>query len=123
MMRIYLLLFCSLIGFVSSCGNKNKMPEGILKRDKMQAVMWDVLRADVFTRDFIIKDTSKKAVEENLKLQLDIFSIHHISKEEFYKSFNYYKLNTDLMKEMMDTLIIKAERNKEKIKVKPLLTE
>ncbi len=123
MMRIYLLLFYSLIGFVSSCENKNTMPEGILQRDKMQAVMWDVLKADVFTRDFIIKDTSKKAVEENLKLQLDIFAIHHISKDEFYKSFNYYKLNTGLMKEMMDSMIVKAERNKEKIKVKPLLTE
>jgi len=116
MMRIFILLLCSLAAVCSSCRDKNKIPEGILKPDKMQAVMWDVVRADIFTRDFIIKDTAKNATEENLKLQQEIFAIHHISKEDFYKSYNYYNLNTGLMKAVMDSMINKAEKKKEKTK-------
>ena len=58
MIRAKLILLITVI-FIS-CGNKNNLPPGILKPDKMQAVLWDVIRADAFTTDFIKKDSSKK---------------------------------------------------------------
>ncbi len=80
----------------------------------MQAVLWDVIKADAFTTGFIKKDSAKDAVQENLKLQQKIFTIHHISKQDFYTSYDYYKLNPDLFKIMMDSMIAKAERDKQK---------
>lgn len=122
MIRTCIVLF-SLITFFS-CGNKNKIPSGILKPDKMQAVLWDVIRADAFTAEFIKKDSAKDAVQENLKLQQKIFAIHHISKDDFYKSYGYYKSNAGQFKVMMDSMIVQAERNKNKnLKIKPLLAE
>ncbi|HMK05317.1 MAG TPA: DUF4296 domain-containing protein [Ferruginibacter sp.] len=103
---------------LASCGKKNPIPPGILVPDKMQAVLWDVIRADAFTTDFIKKDSAKNAAEENIGLQQKIFSMHHVSKEDFYTSYDYYKLNTTLMKDMIDTMLVRAERERSK---KPVL--
>ena len=122
MIRICMVFFCLII-FIS-CGNKNKIPPGILKPDKMQVVLWDVIKADAFTREFIKKDSSKDAVHENLKLQEEIFAIHHISKQDFYTSYNYYKSNPGHLKIMIDSIIAKGERDKfRNLKAKPLPVE
>jgi len=99
---------------LASCGKKDKIPPGILEPDKMQAVLWDVIRADAFTTGFIKKDSAKNATAENVALQQKIFSIHHVSKEDFYKSYDYYKSNTVIMKDMIDTMLKRAERDRNK---------
>ena len=78
----------------------------------MQAVLWDVIKAEAFTTDYIKKDSAKNAAAENLKLQQQIFAIHKISKADFYNSYDYYKTNTVVFKKIVDSMIAKAERNK-----------
>lgn len=95
-----------------SCQSKNAVPAGILKPAKMQTVLWDMLRADAFTYEFITKDSAKKPEAENVKLQQQIFTVHKISKDEFYKSYEFYKSHPDLMQTMLDSLINKATRDK-----------
>ena len=122
MIRNCLVFFCLII-FIS-CGNKNKIPPGILKPDKMQVVLWDVIKADAFTKEFIKKDSSKDAVHENLKLQEEIFAIHHISKQDFYTSYDYYKSNPGQLKVMIDSIIANGGRDKGRtIKAKPIQAE
>lgn len=113
------LSFFLMLAFLLSCGNKSEQESGILKPDKMQAVLWDVIRADAFTTEYIKKDSSKNDVEENLKLQQQIFAIHHVSKEDFYKSFEYYKRNSGLLKPIMDSMVNQADK-KQTNKTKPL---
>ncbi len=103
-------LICTI--FLFSCGNKQAIPPGILNPAAMQKVMWDVLRADAFTFDFIKRDAAKKPEAENVLLQQQIFATHKISKEEFYKSYEYYKSHPDLMQPMLDSMINKATREK-----------
>lgn len=110
MMRNYLLFFCLTV-FIS-CGNKNKIPEGVLTPDKMQAVLWDVIKADAFTGEIVRKDSAKKTADVNLKLQQEIFTIYKITRNDFYKSYDYYKENPGKLKVIMDSMIIQAERNK-----------
>jgi hypothetical protein len=110
MMRITILL--AGLALIISCNNKDKLPGGILKPDKMQAVLWDVIKADVFTTEFIKKDSTKNAAAENLKLQQQIFAMHKISKADFYESYDYYKSNTEEFKKVVDSMVIRAERNK-----------
>jgi len=98
--------------FLLSCRDKNAVPAGILKPAKMQTVLWDVLRADAFTFEFITRDSAKKPELENVKLQQQIFAVHKISKDEFYKSFEYYKAHPDVMQPMLDSMINKATRDK-----------
>ena len=80
----------------------------------MQAVLWDVIKADAFTAEIIKKDSAKNGTEENLKLQQEIFTIHQTTKDIFYKSYDYYKANPGQLKIIMDSIIIQSERNKSK---------
>lgn len=112
MMRNCIVFFCLLI-FIS-CGNKNKIPEGVLKPDIMQAILWDVIKADAFTAEIIRKDSVKKTADVNLKLQQEIFTIHKITRENFYKSYDYYKENPGKLKVILDSIIMQAERYKAK---------
>lgn len=119
MMRSCILLLSLFL--VTSMGCKEKTPSGILEPERMKAVLWDVIKADAFTNEFIKKDSSNDAVKENVKLQQQIFAIHKISKKEFYDSYGYYKTNTVLFKNMLDSMVVQAERDKNKPEIiKPL---
>ena len=89
------------------------IPKDILPPETMQAVYWDYLRADIMANEYVTRDSSKNDSLENAKLQLQVFKIHKITKEEFYKSYEYYLNHQALMKDMLDTMLV---RNKDKAK-------
>ncbi len=98
--------------FLFSCGDKSQIPSEIITPDKMQLVLFDVLRADAFVFDFIKKDSTKNVEEESIKLQQQIFIVHKVTKEAFYKSYDFYKTRPDLMLPLLDSMINKATRDK-----------
>jgi hypothetical protein len=98
-----------------SC-SKSKLPSGVLEPEKMQAVYWDYLQADVFANEFVRKDSSKSPELENARLLKKIFNFHHISKETFFKSYQYYLNHQVLMKDMIDTMLVRQKREEEKPK-------
>lgn len=104
-------LFASIL-FLFSCGNKTNVPGGILKKEKMETVLWDVFQADAFAFQFVTKDSSKVPEAEMAKIQLEIFSKHNTTREEFYKSFSYYKNHPDILQPMLDSMITKYTRDK-----------
>ncbi|MFT3908604.1 MAG: DUF4296 domain-containing protein [Ferruginibacter sp.] len=95
-----------------SCGKKKTVPDGILEPRKMQSVFWDYIRADAYSRDFIKKDSTKNDTTENIKLQNRIFGFYKISRDDFYKSYDYYTVHPDLMNALMDSMIAKQNRFK-----------
>jgi Domain of unknown function (DUF4296) len=104
----------ALIGtvFLFSCGGKNDIPSGIIKPAKMQLVLFDILRADAFVFEFAKKDSTKNPEVESVRLQQQIFTVHEVSKDEFYKSYDFYKTHPDLMQPLLDSMINKATRDK-----------
>lgn len=120
MRRICILFYVAIS--LNACSSKDEVPSTILKPDKMQAVLWDVIKAQAFTDQFVKRDTSKDAVKKNLELQQEIFDLHHVSKEEFYKSYDYYRNNAGLLNQVLDSIIAQDERNK-KVKIKPFQAE
>ncbi len=98
--------------FITSCANKGGTPSGILDKEKMQSVMWDIIRAEAFTDQFIKKDSSKNVLLENIQLQAKIFSIHKVSREQYDKSYAYYFSHTDLIRVVLDSMTAKAERER-----------
>lgn len=93
---ILLFIFCS-------C-NANKIPDDILPPDKMQEVLWDMIRADEFLVSYVIKDTSVDRKTESIKLYEKVFDVHDISKTAFEKSFKYYQLHPKNLQPIMDSL-------------------
>lgn len=104
MIRI-LLIFITVISFFIACKKKDNSSDGILPEAKMQAVLWDMIRADHFLNNYmIVKDTSLKKKEAGIKQYNQILQIHNISEETFKKSFAYYRSNPKMMWTMMDSL-------------------
>lgn len=112
-MRIIVVFI--LIISLSGCRDKDGLPSGILKKDKMQAVLWDMLQAESYTTQFIKKDSSKNSLLENAKLQQQIFAIHKITKQDFYESYDYYKDHIELMRVLLDSITASGEREKYKV--------
>ena len=108
-------IWCGLLLFLISCGDK-QVPEGkILSSDKMQSVMWDILQAEAYTDLYLKKDSSKNIYLQNAGLQKKIFLLHKISKEDFYKSYDYYSNHSTDMRILLDSISVKAERNRSKM--------
>ena len=104
---IVLIAFCA-----ASCKDKNALPAGILSKEKMQAVLWDVIRAEAFTNSYIKKDTTKNKnlVLEDAKLQHQIFAINNVTKDEFYTSYDYYRMHPDLLLAVLDSIDTKNSK-------------
>ncbi|MEP7141968.1 MAG: DUF4296 domain-containing protein [Ferruginibacter sp.] len=106
---VAIVLIC-LIG----CSRKSGSFPGLLGKEKMQAVMWDIIQADAFTEQFTKKDSLKKAPVENMQLQNKIFALHQVTRDDFYKSYDYYISHSDLMKSILDSMAAKNERDRAK---------
>ncbi|MBS1510497.1 MAG: DUF4296 domain-containing protein [Bacteroidetes bacterium] len=113
MRKSAVLLFAVIL--LVACTGSNDVPSGILKPVKMQAVLWDVMRADAFSFEYIRRDSSKNTEAENVKIQQQIFAVHQTNKDEFYKSFDYYRTHTDLFQPLLDSMVNKANREKYKL--------
>ena len=103
-MRTGLFITCCLF-IISGCKENNRIPGDIIPPKKMQAILWDMMRADEFLGDFVLpKDSGLDKRNESSRLYGQVFSIHHISKEQFGESFTFYKTHPALFKVIMDSL-------------------
>ncbi len=95
---VFLLLF--------SC-TEVKLADNILSQQEMEIILWEQMRADAFTKEFISKDNLKDLSLENDKLQQKIFAKYKVDKNDFYKTYQYYLKHEDLMKNVLDSIILK----------------
>jgi len=97
------------------CNDVDKAPSNLLAKEKMQLVMWDLLEANSFTQRYIKMDSLKNPAIENLQMQQQIFQLHKVSKDDFYKSYDYYSSHPDQMRILLDSIVAIGERNKIKM--------
>ena len=70
----------------------------------MQAVLTDILVADVLNNERILKDTSLKLPAEDASYFLRIFQLHNTTRNEFSRSYNFYLKRPDLLKVITDSV-------------------
>lgn len=58
------------------------------------------------------KDSLRNPELENAELQNKIFELHKVTRSDYYKSYNYYITQTDIMTVLLDSMIAKAERDR-----------
>lgn len=115
-----------LVGFILTlllwigCKDKDGFPSGVLKPHTMQLVFWDLIRADVYTAQFIKKDVLKKDTLENARLQQQVFAHHEVTKEAFYASYQYYLDHGNLMRALLDSLSAQGEKERYQRENQPL---
>ena len=101
-MRIFIFLILSV--FVSGCIRDKKIPKGIISQNEMRKIMWDLMRADAYVADFIMKDSTRNRKTESAVLYEQIFSMHSTTQEAFIKSRDFYLRRPDLLKVITDSL-------------------
>jgi hypothetical protein len=108
---IGIIIFCFSVG----CTNQYKVPSNILPREKMEAVLWDMIVADRYSSAILIKDTTKNTREETFKMYEQVFSIHKVTRQQFVKSFKWYLERPDIAQVMLDSLAAGANRRREEM--------
>ena len=104
------VFICLFIVSLYACGGPG-IPKDVMKKDKMELVMWDILQADDFVREYMInRDSTLDDTAEYINMYERVFRMHNTSREEFARSFNYYREHPVLMKEVMDTMYNKFQR-------------
>jgi hypothetical protein len=107
-MRILFAIFIFSFAFYC-CSEKQVRDASILSEKQMSDIMWDMLRADMYVQDFILKDSTKKKNEESTRLYDEIFRIHRVTADQFKKSLNYYQANPSTFKPILDSLVTKQK--------------
>ncbi len=88
-MRFLCAVYCLLL--IAACSGK-KVPKGILEPEKMQEVMWDMIRAGEFLNGYVLyRDTFTNNVAESQRWYNKVYELHNVTKEEFVRSYAYYK--------------------------------
>ena len=104
MKRTVLILFCC-AALLQACSDKSKLPEGVLPQAKMQAVMWDMIRAADFLNNYVFyRQQNVDKAAESEKWNNKIFQMHKITREQFDASYRYYQQHPPLMKAIMDSI-------------------
>ena len=42
-----------------ACGESKEVPKDVIPQEKMQLILWDMILADRYSNQFLIKDTAK----------------------------------------------------------------
>ena len=115
----FFLLFTVLL-FIT-CSHKKKIPDGVLSQEKMENILWDMIRADEFVLNYLSRDTTRNRQQESIKLYEQIFAIHDINQEKFEKSFSFYGKHPELLRPLMDSLEKRKKLEGEKSRNNPYM--
>ena len=97
-------VFISLLLLVFGCVRSDRVPKNIIPQNEMRKIMWDLMRADAYVSDFIMKDSTRDKKTESALLYEKIFAIHSTTQEAFKKSMAFYETRPDLLKVITDSL-------------------
>lgn len=109
-MKRFDLFFIALLFFFSCSNKEDQVPEGILVQDKMQKVMWDIMRADELVNYQAGLDSTINTKQKSIELYSQIFAIHKISEQEFKRSFTYYQKEPGQLRIVLDSLRTRTEK-------------
>ncbi len=106
-----IILFFYLTAMLS-CKEKKDMtiPENIIAKDKMTAVLLDVhiLEASMGLNMIRTNDT----IKSDTNLFYTVFENHQITKKQYDESMDFYMKNPKLLDEVYDSVLVKLEEKK-----------
>lgn len=106
-MRGYTIL---LVLLMCSCSQQKE--QKYIAPEKMKLVVWDLVKAGELYTQKMISDSLLRKSREETRLYAQVFSIHGITKQDFFASYRYYEAHPVLFKTLIDS--IEAYGNREK---------
>ena len=102
------VVFCMI---AAGCSDKS-VPSGILPREKMEIVLWDMIQADQYAV-VLAKDSAAHIADlkaERLRLYDQVFRLHDVSRDKFRKSYQYYSDHPELSQDLFDSLLVRGNK-------------
>ena len=84
----------------------------VIPFNDMKMIMWDMMKADEWYIRQFLKDSTLKTQKENIRLYEQVFAIHGITREKFYKSFQFYESRPPEFKLLLDSVELYANRER-----------
>lgn len=110
-MRNRIVMGLALLFLITGCTDKDETPSGILPREEMGNILWDMVQADQYADIAVMKDTARTNKKiETLKLYDMVLRMHNVSRDQFKQSFQFYKDRPDLTRPMFDSLLARGNR-------------
>jgi hypothetical protein len=97
-------LLMGLICNLYSCSNNNNIPKDIVSFDKMKLVLWDDTKAQVYAKEILSRDSLVNDTLWYRAMKEKILQHHHISKEQYEKSYRYYSMHPELFIRLTDSI-------------------
>ncbi len=91
---------------------KNYLSE-ILPVDSMKIIVWHLIEAGDYSTFLKEKDTTVKSLDTKYFSQ--VLKLHHIDKNKFFKSFNYYQSHPYFNNILFDSVNAYASRQRNEI--------
>ena len=106
-------LFFIILGcLLSACSEQNDIPGDVIQPKQMEKIVWDMLLADETALQNKLKDTALNMKAESFRLYDHVFAIHNISREHFYKSYEYYQKHPLLYQSLIKSVKSIAEKER-----------
>ena len=82
----------------------------MIQPEKMEDVLWDVMRVQFLAEQKAAADTSVNQEEELNKLTEKVFSIHEVTVKKFDDSYNWYVKHPTLLKRIFDSMQVRKQK-------------
>jgi hypothetical protein len=96
-----------------SCGRGGRVQPGIIQEDKMDSLFWELSLAEDYATTYLAKDSARNKNDEILKEYEKVFAIHHVTRDEFRKSYDYYRSRPEIFKKLIDSTNARAQRRRQ----------
>jgi hypothetical protein len=113
--------FCCLLLF--ACQQKANPKAKIYAPEKMQQIIWDLVKANDFVGNFVRKDTTIDYKTASIKQYQTVFAIHNTNRDEFLYNYRHYTSQPALFHEVMDSLNAAAVRSRASVYIKDSATK
>ena len=95
---------------LAACSGKPEIPENVLSLEKMEAITWDLIRADGVLSHTVRSDSTVNELEKRSGLYQQVLQVHGISKEDYKRSLRFYESRPDLFREVFNSMQKKANK-------------
>ncbi len=109
-----LLIFLWLL----SCNPYDRIPGDVIGKEKMGRILFEIGMAEGHMETYYFSDSSRNR-DSLLKTELQkVLAIHKVSQPVFIHSYAFYKSRPHILKEVVDSMQVHAQRNQQKIYLK-----
>jgi hypothetical protein len=87
-----------------ACRDPAKIPSDIIQVPLMKGILEDMLEASAYVNTQVKVDSAGQRQKQMKVLYQQILMLHHISRQQFMKSYHYYESHPDQMQTLYNSM-------------------